>query len=277
MLRNRSRTVTSKQSRMTDHSSQSPSAVSNTKQTTFFLGSPRFKAFIFKGVPETEPVRSPTSILETSKRISPLKNPFWCDSNQPKSPRFVPENKRSWEKLDTKGIVAVIDDIRGNEPVEKDGNPKSKPGNRAILFGTKLRVQIPPLPNVLSPVESPTSPGDFGIKTRNREVLSGLSMQAKDSPRAFTGCLSIGEMELSEDYTCVITHGPNPKTTHIFDNCIVESYTSDSATNGFLSFCHTCRKPLEPKNDIYMYRGEKGFCSHECRHQEMLLDDGVEN
>ncbi|CAI0629581.1 unnamed protein product [Linum tenue] len=32
-------------------------------------------------------------------------------------------------------------------------------------------------------------------------------------------------MELSEDYTCVISHGPIPKTTHIFefDDCIVDA------------------------------------------------------
>ncbi|CAI0459696.1 unnamed protein product [Linum tenue] len=38
--------------------------------------------------------------------------------------------------------------------------------------------------------------------------------------RVFTS----GEMELSEDYTCVISHGPIPKTTHIFDDCIVDAY-----------------------------------------------------
>ncbi|CAH2068016.1 unnamed protein product [Thlaspi arvense] len=30
------------------------------------------------------------------------------------------------------------------------------------------------------------------------------------------------EMALSEDYTCIISHGPNPKTTHIFGDCILD-------------------------------------------------------
>ncbi|CAI0448225.1 unnamed protein product [Linum tenue] len=30
-------------------------------------------------------------------------------------------------------------------------------------------------------------------------------------------------MELSEDYTYVISHGPIPKTTHIFDACIIDA------------------------------------------------------
>ncbi|KAJ8749440.1 hypothetical protein K2173_025484 [Erythroxylum novogranatense] len=258
---------------MTDQSSLSPSSLSSRKSVTSFFGSPRFKAFTFKGFPETEPVMSPTSILDTTKPLSPFKS----ESSKAKSPRVFPESKHSWDKLDTKGIgVALIDDIQDNEAVEQDSNTISKPCNKGILFGTKLRVQIPPLPNISSPVGSPTSPGDFGIKTRNTQMLSGLSIQANDPPRVFTGCLSISEMELSEDYTCVITHGPNPKTTHIFDNCIVENYYTNSAQLNFLSFCHTCKKHLEQKNDIYIYRGEKAFCSDECRYQEMLLD-GIES
>ena len=48
-------------------------------------------------------------------------------------------------------------------------------------------------------------------------------METPNSPRVFSRCLSTSEMELSEDYTCVITHKPILRTTHIFYNCIVES------------------------------------------------------
>jgi hypothetical protein len=48
-------------------------------------------------------------------------------------------------------------------------------------------------------------------------------METPNSPRVFSRCLSTSEMELSEDYTCVITHKPIPRTTHIFYNCIIES------------------------------------------------------
>nr|DAD36132.1 TPA_asm: hypothetical protein HUJ06_006772 [Nelumbo nucifera] len=113
-----------------------------------------------------------------------------------------------------------------------------------VLFGSQLKIQIPPLPPfVLSSAESPKSTPEFGIKTRNSQTSqlysfsSGLSplsrksafgsasfgLKAPASPKIFTGSLSPSEMELLEDYTSVITHGPNPRTTHIFDNCIVES------------------------------------------------------
>ncbi|XP_022131379.1 uncharacterized protein LOC111004616 isoform X1 [Momordica charantia] len=99
--------------------------------------------------------------------------------------------------------------------------------------------------------------------------------------------LSATEIELSEDYTCVISHGPNPKTTHIFGDCILEchsNYLSSSSENemkdiglphpvksldistsyslsDFLSFCYSCHKKLEEGKDIYIYRftQEKSF------------------
>lgn len=258
MLRNRSRAVTSKQALMTDHSSQSPPIQNQTKPTPSFFCSPRFKALTFKGIPEAEAVISPTSVLDSTKSLSPFKNPFWYDMNQPKSPRVSSENQHSWDKVDSKGIgVALIDE----KPNVKNDSSFSKPRNTMVLFGTSLRVQIPPLANVvLSPTGSPKSPADFGIKTRNSQLsASGYSgIQTNDSPRVLTGCISMSEIELSEDYTCVISYGPNPKTTHIFENCVLENCSisdkSNTAPESFLSFCHTCKKNLEEKNDIFIYR-----------------------
>ncbi|GAV87334.1 DUF581 domain-containing protein [Cephalotus follicularis] len=282
MLRNRSRAVTSKQPFMADHSSQS-SPTENYKRTVpSFFDSPRFRALTNKGLSQTEAMISPSSILDT-KTHTLFGNPFGYDINKTKSPKVSLETKRSWDKLESKGIgLALIDTVSANTV---EGNSSSKPSNRIVLFGTKLRIQIPSLQSSSpSQNESPTS-SDVGIKTRHPQLSafssSNYGTQTRDSPRVVTRCLSVREMELSEDYTCVISHGPNPKTTHIFDNCIVESYCSisdkpDSAPEGFLSFCHTCKKNLEQKNDIYIYRGETAFCSQECRYQEMLID-GVEN
>ncbi|XP_020275383.1 uncharacterized protein LOC109849913 [Asparagus officinalis] len=59
-------------------------------------------------------------------------------------------------------------------------------------------------------------------------------------------------------------------------------YRSSKATAGdilggfrpaeFLNFCYLCRKKLHGK-DIYMYRGEKAFCSVECRCQQIASDE----
>ncbi|EPS73930.1 hypothetical protein M569_00831, partial [Genlisea aurea] len=40
----------------------------------------------------------------------------------------------------------------------------------------------------------------------------------------------------------------------------------------FLNTCDSCQKKLQGK-DIYMYRGEKGFCSEDCRYRQMAVEE----
>lgn len=41
----------------------------------------------------------------------------------------------------------------------------------------------------------------------------------------------------------------------------------------FLKSCHLCRKNLSLDKEVYMYRGDQGFCSIECRERQMILDE----
>ncbi|KAK7275510.1 hypothetical protein RIF29_16629 [Crotalaria pallida] len=41
----------------------------------------------------------------------------------------------------------------------------------------------------------------------------------------------------------------------------------------FLKTCNLCNKQLSPNKDIYMYRGDQGFCSVECRNRQIVLDE----
>uniref|UniRef100_A0A1D1Z1W8 FLZ-type domain-containing protein n=1 Tax=Anthurium amnicola TaxID=1678845 RepID=A0A1D1Z1W8_9ARAE len=43
-------------------------------------------------------------------------------------------------------------------------------------------------------------------------------------------------------------------------------------TADFLSSCYLCKKKLHGV-DIYMYRGEKAFCSMECRYRQIVVDE----
>ncbi|KAL9430963.1 hypothetical protein AB3S75_026202 [Citrus x aurantiifolia] len=280
--------MTTKQILMADdHSSQSSHSQNYQRPPVpSFFGSPRFKAFT-KAIGETHEVAaaaaatiSPTSILDSSKQFSPFcSSPFWDHDtmlNPPKSPRLFLENKHQGIGL---ALIDLLTDNYHKTINEDDNSSSSKPNdNNKVLFATKLRVQIPSLlPAAPSLHLSPSGSANSGTEI------------TKDPPAKvinYTQCLSPTEMELSEEYTCVIAHGPNPKTTRIFDNCIIESYCSvsdsginrsHSAPENFLSFCYTCKKNLEQTNDIYIYRGEKAFCSQECRYQEMLRDDEVEN
>ncbi|XP_047322011.1 FCS-Like Zinc finger 14-like [Impatiens glandulifera] len=50
-------------------------------------------------------------------------------------------------------------------------------------------------------------------------------------------------------------------------------YSDDSQpASDFLRLCNLCKKKLHGK-DIYIYRGEKGFCSPECRHKQIVMDE----
>ncbi|KAJ0030858.1 hypothetical protein Pint_13539 [Pistacia integerrima] len=103
------------------------------------------------------------------------------------------------------------------------------------------------------------------------------------------------EMESLEDYTYVTCHGPNKSFTKVYydgderkissgdDRIIKESparvvaeETSVYPTSEFMSSCNLCRKKLHGK-DIYMYRGEKAFCSTECRSRQIMMDERKEH
>lgn len=228
-----------------------------------------FTAFSsFKSFTENDAVASPTSILDT-KPFSVLKNPFVSDN--PKT--HEPETRLKLEH--TRIGLAIVQD---ENPVPE---LFSRPRSGTILFGSQLRIRVP---------DSPRSSSDFGTKTKNSPVSTPPEETKKagiGSTRIFTGYFSTADMELSEDYTCVTCHGPNPKTIHIFDNCIVESqpgvvfFRSSDPVNGseylppdsFLSSCCNCKKNLGPRDDIFMYRGDRAFCSSECRSLEMMSEE----
>lgn len=103
------------------------------------------------------------------------------------------------------------------------------------------------------------------------------------------------EMEMQ---TC---HGPNKASTKMYFDGVEGGRKGDDRTpfriqNGcvfhisparssgelagfppsdFLSSCNLCHKKLHGK-DIYMYRGEKAFCSTECRYRQMVMDERTE-
>ncbi|XAR58559.1 hypothetical protein NMG60_11014000 [Bertholletia excelsa] len=214
-----------------------------TRPVCFPFNSPKFLTGFLKNPPETE-TTSPTSVLDS----------------EPFSTKIFPRNKHLWENVDLVGICLALD----NENRENNFPQK-------VLLGSKQKIQIPLLPySVSSPNSSPRT--DYGIKN-----WTSRSTGCSKPVRAFPESLSASEMELSEDYTCVIYHGPNSKTTHIYDDCVLRTEYCPSpeklvspAQERLLGFCHTCRKDLEDGDDIYTYRGEKSFRSCECRCQEML-------
>ncbi|RZR84192.1 hypothetical protein BHM03_00010959 [Ensete ventricosum] len=295
VLRKRSRSVSSKQGLMSD-----PASLLSSNAASLFTSPRLFVGFSPKSTADPEAGACQTSILET-KPFSAIRNPFFFCRNSIMaifSATLSPISANECRQLPREngeptaiglGLLEVLtagDSVKITPKTEK----------RMVVLGSQLKIQIPPLPTAPPQFSStPTtdsgdslqSPIEFGIKTRNS--LSALYSHARrssaetgrmcsdtlnSSPRVSTGCFPQSEMELSEDYTCVILHGPNPRTTHIYDNCIIEScccdgfaasaneITSsngqsgydDASSDGFLSFCCGCKKKIVSGEDVYMYR-----------------------
>ncbi|KAJ7282122.1 hypothetical protein O6H91_02G022500 [Diphasiastrum complanatum] len=47
-------------------------------------------------------------------------------------------------------------------------------------------------------------------------------------------------------------------------------------TMDFMEACFLCKRHLGQGRDIFMYRGDKAFCSVECRHQQIVVDERAE-
>ncbi|MCO5554578.1 hypothetical protein L7F22_008108 [Adiantum nelumboides] len=52
--------------------------------------------------------------------------------------------------------------------------------------------------------------------------------------------------------------------------------TSCSMDMEFLNSCYLCKQLLGQGHDVFMYSGDKGFCSMECRYQQIVIDERKE-
>ncbi|XP_074559967.1 FCS-Like Zinc finger 5-like [Curcuma longa] len=66
-----------------------------------------------------------------------------------------------------------------------------------------------------------------------------------------------------------------PKYNHRISQTSLPKKPCSLSTSGgsFLERCGLCRRKLQEGHDIYMYRGDQGFCSEECRRQRMFMDE----
>ncbi|KAL4570205.1 hypothetical protein LXL04_025856 [Taraxacum kok-saghyz] len=276
---------------------------------------------------ESDSVRSPTSPLDFKVFSKPNFGNFPIKS----SPKPNETTQKSWN-CDKVGL-SIIESLEDETTKPSSGKILRSSASKSILFAPQMRIFNNPslktdpfdsLSNSL-PKNYPIFPSTH-IKKSNSKLISeepsskfwshsldsanfgsnlpglttrppnpSIRLSNEHNPgKDLVASLSASEIELSEDYTCVRKHGPNPKTTHIFGDCILERHEdefipksceeSDSKpseipisylADDFLSFCYSCKKKLEGE-DIYMYRGEKAFCSWNCRSEEILIEEEME-
>ncbi|XP_043726294.1 FCS-Like Zinc finger 10-like [Telopea speciosissima] len=227
------------------------------------------------------------------------KIPAFCLSTQIECPRLQLGN---WENVLGAGDTQLEPEPLGKvQPSMSDSSRSAMSLNSLTFINTNLNFEDFGAGKEMAQVGSPQVLSG-GASFDNSLVMKPSSLPVSfGSGIEFMGSLSAREIEESEDYTCVISHGANPRKTHIFGDCILECHGNDLGickkeekeielslevkcsdgsvsypSDGFLSYCYTCKKKLEQGKDIYMYRGEKAFCSSTCRLQEIFVEEEME-
>ncbi|KAB2067792.1 hypothetical protein F383_05916 [Gossypium arboreum] len=65
----------------------------------------------------------------------------------------------------------------------------------------------------------------------------------------------------------------NEKSPQVINKATMFCSSSSSPLPAFLEQCFLCKRRLLPGKDIYMYKGDKGFCSVECRCKQIFMDE----
>lgn len=188
----------------------------------------RIPAF-FKATPDYDPGKSPTSPLDFGvfAKFGGLFSP------RSSSPKFGHRNKWVCHKV---GLSVLSSSIVHNDSFTRDN----------IVLAPQIKVNVDNTTPMLSTqlfdpcLKSNSLPDNYAAASFPDPVnihphLSDVIVDEHTSPRrsssspmdiisskAYSRSLSGREMALSEDYTCIISHGPNPKTTHIFGDCILD-------------------------------------------------------
>lgn len=148
------------------------------------------------------------------------------------------------------------------------------------------------------------------VCTSNLNRSGPIQIQSVKSPNRFQmDYSSMNEIDMEsmeEEYTYVTCHVPNKTFTKVYydggegdvrrqqgynyfnnnNNVGVVRRSSSPPqifiepepifpTSSFLNSCNLCGKNLHGK-DVYMYRGEKAFCSTECRSSQIMMDERKE-
>jgi hypothetical protein len=173
---------------------------------------------LFMGLPPKIFSENDSSMSPTSildsKVLPTISNSSVCHSTPKKPPSL--------------GLAEALD----NNQHDLFNSPKKD--RRMVLFGSQLKIQIPSI--------------EFGVKNKETQLallspVRGYIFSPKET-----------ETDWSEEYTCVISHGPNPRTTHIFDDCVINGDLGGLKLDELLTSCHACKKKQGQGTENAIYR-----------------------
>ncbi|GAA0186275.1 hypothetical protein LIER_33563 [Lithospermum erythrorhizon] len=103
--------------------------------------------------------------------------------------------------------------------------------------------------------------------------MVGLSVVLEGSMSSTTSNINSTSSQVLNKTSMMKTSptSPTPSSPNPFSKRGTSLSTSD--WSGFLYHCFLCKEKLLPGKDIYMYKGDRGFCSEECRWRQMHMDE----
>lgn len=239
-----------------------------------------------KGLLDSESIWSPTSPLD-SKVFSVLGSTI---VSSPRSPGpYWPQPKRL--DLDCNRVGLRLVGSLNDESITASGS------SRKLLLGPEMRVNVPSSKTHLHVEEnSLQAPVNPCYELNQQESVLELTLSEPidqympnsphfpssnsqpmldDASDGFICNQSMNEITQSEEYTCVISRGPDPKTTHIFRDRVLETRTNCSPVedvegspfvaepsqdlpiykfcDDIFSVCCSCNEKLSEGKDIYIY------------------------
>ncbi|URD82762.1 hypothetical protein MUK42_05009 [Musa troglodytarum] len=143
---------------------------------------------------------------------------------------------------------------------------------------TEAKKIRPCVPRIPIKVETPPLPCSCGAADAGLPLPPYVPIAASATTTSLCGSSS----EMAGLSFLLETQKTFPKHTHIISKTSFlknstfsfSSSTSASARRStFLEHCCLCRGKLRQGQDIYMYRGDRAFCSEECRCRQIFMDE----
>ncbi|XP_057455004.1 FCS-Like Zinc finger 17-like [Lotus japonicus] len=110
------------------------------------------------------------------------------------------------------------------------------------------------------------SPFKFKVESQEGKMLNRRKKHVMSSIEGTT--MDVGLRLLPQ-----ITSSKSKSSNVLVKSAVKKANQTSPSEFCFLKNCNLCNKQLSPDKDIYMYRGDQGFCSIECRDRQIVLDE----
>ncbi|OAE32918.1 hypothetical protein AXG93_399s1270 [Marchantia polymorpha subsp. ruderalis] len=213
-------------------------------------------------------------------------------------------SSRPWERRDAEGVGLGIVAALGSAAQEDCGaNAAPAAANNLNLTPASIskgRADFPPVPaysrkDIISTSSSTSSHAHSQAQAQAHALahgLRGVGPSARVSHGAPVAMLAAWSQQADMDVEAVTPVAPAPlvpRQRHHHHHHHQQQLQLQlqpqpqprqpsflptlSAGLNFLDACFCCKRRLGEGRDIYIYMGDRAFCSPECRHQQIVMDE----